>query len=224
MRRSAEHGFTPVRRSAEHGFTLVEVMVSLMIFGMLAAAGVAILSFSVRAQGVTGQKLDDIAALTRTVSILSADLAQARNRPARDEGGVLRPAFTGEGGSGVATMLALVRDGWSNIDAAPRPTLQKVAYRFDGGRLERVAWPMVDGAAALPPAVLLTGVRQVALRYRQQGAWADRWDGAGRIALPDAVEMRVIRTDGTQFRQMFLVGTGYAPIQPGPPPGSPDAP
>ncbi|KQM63690.1 type II secretion system protein GspJ [Sphingomonas sp. Leaf17] len=197
-------------------------MVSLMIFGMLAAAGVAILSFSVRAQGVTGQKLDDIAGLTRTVSILSADLAQARDRPARDEGGTLRPAFTGENGSAAATMLALVRDGWSNIDAAPRSTLQKVAYRFAGDRLERVAWPMVDGSTALPPAVLLSGVRQVTLRYRQQGAWADRWDGAGGRALPDAVEMRVIRTDGTQFRQMFLVGTGYAPVLP--PSGAPDVP
>ncbi len=35
-RRSAEHGFTPLRRSAEHGFTLVELMVVLVIIGLLA--------------------------------------------------------------------------------------------------------------------------------------------------------------------------------------------
>ena len=58
MRHPAEHGFTPAKRSAEHGFTLVEVMIALMIFGMLAAAGVAILTFSVRAQTATGKRLD----------------------------------------------------------------------------------------------------------------------------------------------------------------------
>lgn len=65
MRRFAEHGFTPVRRFAEHGFTLVEVMISLLIFGLLAAAGVALLSFSVRAQGLTGARLEAVSARNR---------------------------------------------------------------------------------------------------------------------------------------------------------------
>jgi prepilin-type N-terminal cleavage/methylation domain-containing protein len=72
------------QENTEAGFTLVEVMVSLMIFGMIAAAGVAILSFSVKAQSSTGAKLDDISALTRTMSILSARrrTAPAAMRPA----------------------------------------------------------------------------------------------------------------------------------------------
>ena len=92
-------------------------MVALMIFGMIAAAGVAILSFSIRAQGATAAKLDDGSALARTMSALSADLAQATSRAARDETGTLRPAFVGETGT-----LLLVRGGWTNIDAAPRAT------------------------------------------------------------------------------------------------------
>ncbi len=200
---------TPSR--SEAGFTLIEVMVSLLIFGMIAAAGVAILSFSVRAQGTTGAKLDDMAALTRTVSILSADLAQARDRSARDEAGTVVPAFVGESGSGVAPMLRLVRAGWSNLDGAPRASLQKVAYQVQGGALQRIAYPMVDGAQGLPPAALMTHVRQVALRYRIKGAWSDRWDGANGVPLPDAMELRVQRDDGTLFRQMFMVGASYVP-------------
>lgn len=38
MKRSAEHGFTPVRRSAEHGFTLVELMVVIALIGLATAA------------------------------------------------------------------------------------------------------------------------------------------------------------------------------------------
>ena len=40
VRRSAEHGFTPVRRSAEHGFTLVELMVVVTIIGLASAIAV----------------------------------------------------------------------------------------------------------------------------------------------------------------------------------------
>ena len=210
-RRSAEHGFTPVRRSAEHGFTLVEVMVSLLIFGMIAAAGVAILSFSVKAQSATGTKLDDLGALTRTMSILSADLGQAALRGTRDESGAPLPAFVGESGSDVAPMLRLVRGGWTNIDGAARSSTQKVAYRVADGALQRIAYPMVDGAPPLPPAVLLPNVRQVRLRYRLGGAWSDRWDGVQGVPLPEAMELSVQRTDGLVYRQLFLVGSGYAP-------------
>ena len=218
--RPAEHGFTPSIRSAEHGFTLIEVMVSLLIFAMLAAAGIAILSFSVRAQGLTGAKLDDDSALARTMSVLSGDLAQAQPRATRDEGGTAHPAFVGEGSAAALPMLRVTRGGWSNIDGAQRSSLQKVEYRVTDGTLQRVAYPMLDGAAALPPAAMLTHVKTAILRYRLRGSWSDRWDGTQGAPLPQAMELRVVRDDGVELRQMFLVGTGYAP----PPQAPADAP
>lgn len=206
--------------ATEHGFTLVELMVAFLIFGMLASAGVAILGFSVRAQAAEGAKLDDLAGLTRTLSVLSADCAEAVARPTRNANGTLLPAFSGEAGSGATPMLRLVRGGWSNLDAAPRPGLQKVEYRVAGGALERVAYPELDGAAPLTPAMLLTHVRAARLRYRFAGAWSDRWDGAGGVALPQALELTLTRDDGTTVRQVAWVGTGYAPL---PPQGAPNA-
>lgn len=211
MRHSAEHGFTPVRRSAEHGFTLVEMMIALLIFGLLAAAGVALLSFSVRAQAATGAKLDDVAALNRLNSALSADLAQATIRQTRNEAGDRVPAFTGESGSGVAPLLRLVRGGWSNIDGAARAGAQKVEYRFVDSGIARVAYPMLDGAPPLEPAELIGDIRQVALRYRIAGAWSDRWEGTPRAPLPQVIELRLVRSDGSALRQLFLVGSGYVP-------------
>lgn len=201
-------------RRDEAGFTLVEVMVSLMIFALLALAGVAILSFSVRAQQATGTKFDELSALNRTASILSADLAQAVPRQTRDASGTVRPAFIGEAGSTTAPMLTLVRAGWSNIDGDPRPDLQKVAYQVVGGTLQRLAWPRLDGAAPLPPVALLQHVAGARLRYRYRGAWADHWNGAGGVPLPDAVELDVQQGRGATYRQLFLVGTGYVPDPP----------
>lgn len=200
------------RPRGEQGFTLVEVLVALLIFAILASAGVALLSFSVRAQAASGRKFDDLAALNRTLSIMGADLAQASARGTRDEAGTPLPAFAGEAGGDAATMLRLVRGGWTNLDEQPRPGMQKVAYRVSGGVLQRLAYPQLDGAAPLPPAALLDRVAAIRLRYRFRGAWSDRWDGAGGVALPQALELRLTRANGVEYRQMFLVGAGYAPL------------
>lgn len=210
--RSAESTFTPVRRFAEHGFTLVEMMVALLIFGLLAAAGAALLSFSVRAQAATGAKLDDIAAVQRLSSAMAADLAQAQNRSTRDQNGATVPAFVGASDASVQPMLSLVRGGWTNLDDAPRAGAQRVDYALDNGTLLRIAYTMLDGAAPLAPAALLTGVTSVKLRYRLAGGWADAWTPKPGTALPDAMEMTVTRRDGTVLRFVFLVGTGY--VQP----------
>lgn len=213
-RRSAENGFTPLRRSVENGFTLIEVMISLLIFGLLAAAGVTVLTFSVRAQGITQAKFDDIAALNRLNALLSADLAQAMPRVTRNEQGTPLPPFEGASGSQTDPMLTLVRGGWTNLDEAPRPDSQKVAYRLNNGTLERIAFPMLDGAAPLPPTAMLTGVDRVTLRYRIAGAWSDLWQSRPDAPLPEALEMAIMRRDGRNYRLVMLVGTGYLPAPP----------
>lgn len=195
-----------MKKVREAGFTLIEVMIALMIFGMIAAAGVALLAFSVRAQGAAGAALDDIGAINRLSSILTADLAQAVDRPTRDQNGVRLPAFTG--GSGQVPMLRLVRGGWSNIDQSPRATLQKVEYQLTAGGIERVGYPALDGAAPLPAALIVEGVRQATWRFRYAGAWSDRWEGTPVAALPQAAELTLVRDNGAAYRMLFLVGTG----------------
>ncbi len=193
-------------RARQAGFTLVEVMISLLIFGLLAVSAVALLSFSVRAQTATAARLDDIAAFTRFSSSLSADLAQALPRRTRGEAGEVQPAFFGATGSGTAPMLRLVRGGWTNLDGAPRASVQKVDYVFIDGGIARASYPMLDGARALPVTPLLSHVRGVTFRYRFNGAWSDHWDGNSAMPPPQAMEMRLVRDNGTEFRALFLVG------------------
>ncbi|WP_353205522.1 type II secretion system minor pseudopilin GspJ [Sphingomonas sp.] len=195
--------------SRESGFTLIEVMIALLIFGLLAAAGVALLSFAVRAQGATGAKLEQVSAMNRLSSILTADLAQASIRQTRGMGGEVLPVFTGESGANGSTLLSFVRDGWSNLDGTPRASAQKVDYGIVDGALVRIAYPMLDGSAPLPPTAMLDHVRQVALRYRINGAWSDRWISTPQFPVPAAIELRVQRDTGIETRQLFLVGTGY---------------
>lgn len=191
------------------GFTLVELMVALFIFGLLSAAGVALLSFSVRSQQAAEERLGELAQLRRAGALLAGDLAQAAPRVSRDQAGAARPAFIGAAGDPGVVALAFVRRGWENVEGAARPSLQKVEYRLEGKRLERVAWPLIDGAEPLPAMALVDGVRSLRLRYRdEQGVWRPRWDATRPTDLPVAVEM-VLDAEGSGVtRQLFLAGPG----------------
>jgi general secretion pathway protein J len=186
------------------------LLVSLFIFAMLAAAGVALLSFSVRAQDLAVARLADVAGLRRAGALLAGDLAQVAPRIARDEAGAQRPAFVGGTGEESGPALAFVRRGWENVDNAPRPSLQKVEYRLVGGRLERRSWAFVDGATPKTDFALLDGVHRMRLRYRDgEGRWHERWDPTRASELPRAVEL-VMDVEGSGVtRQLFLTGAGW---------------
>jgi general secretion pathway protein J len=192
----------------EAGFTLAELLVSLFIFGLLSAAGVGLLSFSVRAQEAADARLSDLADFRRAGALLAGDLGQAAPRMARDEAGASRQAFQGVGGDQGGVALAFVRRGWENLDDTPRPSLQRVEYSFTEGRLERRVYPRLDGAAALPATVVVDKVRRIRLRYRdREGAWRERWDPTKATELPVAVELVMDAEGSGSTRQLFQVGT-----------------
>lgn len=199
----------PSRSRPRNGFTLIELMVALLIFGLLAAAGVSLLSFSVKAQAASKERLDEMAGVRRLGAILTADLAQAAPRISRNVAGETRIAFFGGTGAEGELALAFTRRGWDNYGAAPRASLQRVEYRLVDDRIERRSFPMLDGAESGAPATIIRGVRSFALRYRARDEWRERWDPTRATDLPRAVEV-VAEIEGLgRVRQLFLAGTGY---------------
>ena len=193
-------------RNAEQGFTLVEMLIALLIFGMITAAGVTLLSLTVRTQETSDRLLDSLGRVRRTGALLNADLALAAPRIHRNGEGQPVPAFAGGDGSG-GLLLAFVRRGQED-ERAFRSSLQRVEYRLRDGRLERWRYDAVDGeghAVAMP---LLEGVRRVRLRYRDRdGGWRDRWDPTDPARLPVAVELVSDGEGQGPLRPLFLVGS-----------------
>ena len=197
--------------SRQAGFTLVELLVALMIFAMLAAAGVLLLGNSVSAQAQIKTRLDDMVAVQRAGGAMAADLGQAVPRISRTEAGTLAPAFWSHREGDASPVMQFVRGGWDNLGDLPRPSLQKVEYWVRQGRLERRTYAQVDGAAGDEPAVLLEQVDDVTLRFRDaQGEWRDEWTPTQPDLLPRAVEMIVSRTGEPPVTMRFLVGPGPA--------------
>jgi len=193
----------------ERGFTLIELLVALVIFAMLAAAGVMLLGNSVSAQGAIRGHLDAMAAIERTNGALTADLAQAVPRVSRTENGLLAPAFFAQPRGEDAPVMQFVRAGWTNMDESPRPTLQKVEYWVRQGRLERRTYPLLDGAQGAQPATLLERIDGATLRFRDaRGDWLDSWIPTQPDLLPRAVEMVLTRTGAPALTLKFLTGPG----------------
>lgn len=219
--RSAEHSFVPVTRSAELGFTLIELLVALLIFAMLSATGVVLLRGSVSAQGQVRSHLDRLADVQLTLAALDSDLAQATVRISRTQTGTLAPAFFGRPPGENLPLLQFVRTGWSNPDNAARPSVQKVEYWWRGGRIERVGYPFVDGAAPADPAVLIDDVTALALRFRNaRGEWLSDWSPAQPDLMPRLVEITLTRRGRQPLVMRFLVGPGGIEAPPEVTPGA----
>lgn len=184
------------RRVAENGFTLVEVVVALFIFALLAAAGVSLLSFTVKAQAASARVLAEVSDDRRLSAILIADLGQAVPRISRDLSGATRPAFEADQDE---MLMAYVRGG-------SKP--QHVEIRLVNGTLVRIATPFVDGAATNVPITLETDVERVRLRFRTKTDWIDNWDSERTDTLPRAIELTMTRRGEAPVKRLFLVGAG----------------
>lgn len=198
----------PSTRRARAGFTLVEVLVSLLVFALIAAAGSAVLGMTIDNRFAVKAASDRTADLQRMRGLLRADLGQAAARRSRGPTG--RPqaqAMMGAMSPG-DPVLVLTRAGWSNPDGQPRPSMQRVEYRLVEDRLERRVSTHLDGARPGPPQVLYRGVRDLTVTFLRDGTEAPAFITTLERPLPDAVRMTMTLDGYGRMDQLFLVGGG----------------
>lgn len=173
-----------MKRSA--GFTLVEVLVSVLVFGLLAAAAYTALNGLSAAAGQQRDHAEALADLQLAVARLDQDLRQLVPRPVRTGAGQ-EPALVGE-----ASRLVATRAGWANPSGHPRSQLQRFGWAFDDGVLERFHWAVTDPVQTTPDrqSAVLETVESVVFRYRDAtGNWHDRWPLSEPASLPSAIEV-----------------------------------
>ena len=201
-------------RAGAGGFTLLELLVALALFALVAAMSFGGLSAMVRTQDGLRAQGERLASLQLAIGLIERDLRQATLRPIRDGQGQVRAALVGQSRAIELTALA---------NASPlvltRPSLQRLGYTLDRKRLTRFTYAVLDRAPSSQPQgkALLDDVEEFGLRYlgREQ-QWFDAWPPpkAGteeRDALPRAVELRLQVAGYGTLRRVFLLPDALLP-------------
>jgi general secretion pathway protein J len=176
------------------GFTLLEMLVALAIFSLIAVMSYNGLKVVLNTQAATEIQADALAELQKVYLLVQRDIEQVVPRPVRDEYGDEQPALTGE------DALQLTRGGWSNPAGRLRSSLQRVGYAFEDRYLVRYSWAVLDRAQDSEPQrqVLVGDVEEMTIRYlAANNEWEERWpnplavtEGNVPVAgLPRAVEI-----------------------------------
>lgn len=202
-----------VRRAGEAGVSLVEVLVALFVLGVLAAAGLSLLSMTLDSGEELEASSDRLKSLQVARATLKEDIGQLVARPARPaEGGRAPFIFFGGQDGPDDPILAFTRAGWDNPDGEePRGDLQYVEYRIVDDALVRVVRLRPDASTQTPERerVLLTGINRFEVTFSPGGGvWQPAWRvGAGEDATADlpaavAVDLDIDGVGGV--RQLFM--------------------
>ncbi len=195
---------TPSRRG---GFTLVEMLLALAIFGVIAA-----LSYRAMATLTDGEaQLSAAAQRWRTLDALftrfEADIRQAVPRASRTASGIEPPWLALPTDRADSAALVFTRAG-AEFSDEPGRAGQRVGYRLRGHAVEIAYWPQLDNVANLQPTVfsLIDGVSAFRIDYlNKAGQWRDRWPLPGEADLPRAVRVLLALDSGETIERWFVL-------------------
>lgn len=197
-----------VRSAGSRGFTLVELLVALFVFSLLATAGYRGLRAVLETRAHLDQETRKYEALSRFFARLDGEVAQAILRPVRVAGGTEQAAFVGFPPEAALEEARLIftRAGGVDADGLPIPP-QRLGYRLRNNAIEVLRWGKLDQAPNTQPLVdvVLPGVRELNLRYLSTAfSWGAQWPAtASDPSLPKAVEVEVVLLSGEKIVRLF---------------------
>ncbi|MEM8817568.1 MAG: type II secretion system minor pseudopilin GspJ [Pseudomonadota bacterium] len=166
------------------GLTLIELLVALFVFAVMASMAYAALARMLTNSEILSGHMNRVQDIQLAMRFLESDLLQAAPRPIRDElGENLSPALRSDITSQFA--LEVTRSGWSNPAGLPRSTQQRVAYQLVDGELSRYHWYVLDRTFSNEAiqTILLDDVDAILFRYlRASGEWVEQWPAANAAA------------------------------------------
>jgi general secretion pathway protein J len=181
------------------GFTLVEVLVAIFVFAIVAALAYGGYNQLTRQDEIVDKNASRTRAIQSAVQRMAEDFEMIEPRPVREPlGESIEPALSSDKRS-AETLVELTRSGWSNPAGISRSTLQRVAYRMQDNKLERAYWNALDRVMSVEPTrtVLIDQVRTVSFRFMDQNqSWHEQWPPLGYSG-GDAARLRPIAVEIT---------------------------
>jgi len=198
------------------GFTLIELVVAIAIFAIMAAIAYGGLHNVLIARDQTEQNSKQLSQLQLAISWFGRDIEQIVDRGVRDEYGDPLPPVKGNDIDGY--VLELTHTGWRNPANRARSSLQRVAYTLKDDKLIRAYWRVLDRAEDSKPLenVILNGVKAIEVRYLgANDEWHTSWpdSAAGRLgtttpqpAIPRGIEVNIDTKQFGKITRLFQTG------------------
>ena len=199
-------------RPTQSGFTLLEVLIAMAIFALIAFGATQILTNVTDADEASEERFQSLQDLQRAMLVIERDFLQMVPRKTRVEGEVtdtliFAEEFLFDSDSGA---IGFVRAGWHNPQLVlPRSTMQSVAYRVSEERLERLYSTYVDNSIGFEPKVrvLLEGVEKIEFEFLEKFDTKEfTWEEAESVQeLPIAVAVIITSKLYGEIRREFKV-------------------
>ena len=124
----------------ESGFTLIEILIALAVFAILASITSSTLYYAFNTRTRVNEQSERLSALQLAISILQQDISQTAERAIRGNDMRLFPIFTGR-----PDYVEFTRDGDVNPGSIEkRSTLKRIALVCQNDSLLRRTWDTLD--------------------------------------------------------------------------------
>ncbi len=193
------------------GFTLIEILVVVVVFAIMAAMAYGGLRGVLNLRRGIEDSMQRTASLQRAFVRLRQDFQNVRDRPARNVYGVAEAPMSIDRDQ----VLTLIRGGRRNPFGSSRSSLERVSYRVKDHKLMRTSWNAVDlpDKSEPPELALLDNVQEVRWRFSDTSyEWQTQWPvqsadaaaaGTATEPPPIAVEVTLVTKDWGELRFVF---------------------
>lgn len=189
----------------EAGFTLVEALVSLLIFSLIAGGGVLLLSQTLQAQSRVEAAQEELRAIQSARALLSADFAQITPRAVRQQG---KSPFVFAGVGGAKPAMAFVRAA-GKPGASDQVTTQLVVVEYsiaEDGSLVRLTRDDIDPGptATERKRTVVAAPGETQFEFNDGSGWRSDWPST--LAIPSAVAITLTLPRYGKVRLQALTG------------------
>lgn len=191
---SSQQHFKQANWRTVSGFTLLEVMLALLIFAIIAMITTLVLHSVMNARKSSEHYANRLAKLQVAVTLIEQDFSQIINRPIVLSGDIRQAAVLGN-----VQQIEFTRTAYPNPFAKIKQSnLQRVRYQFKNQQLFRQTWARLDrlNNQTNTNTLLLNGVSNFSLKYlTQQNTFVNYWPlkqytSSKADALPKAIQIQ----------------------------------
>jgi len=196
------------QRLGNKGFTLIEIVIAVAIFGVIASIIFPALFQFLDVRERIDRKHQQVSGLQKTFMFLANDLRFAVNRLPKDEYGEPAKTTLKLGGESVLEFTAAYPD--LSLDGLNVP--RRVRWQLQDGVLQRAQFPVMDPDAdtRIFLQLLLENVRDIKIEvshveYGRDNS-DDKWDEQSR--LPDLISIEIELENDLKYSRVFTMLAG----------------